>query len=323
MQRPLETQNTSIRRQGCVQKRITLFLSVLLLLSACLRSNSEDTPIVPTINWSPPDLSQIDTTDLPELLVLKVAQEEIGYVEGPRKDETKYGEWFKKTRTAWCAEFITWCVNEADTRYGTSMLRSVYPYYGGTKEGAPFYLKRGRFISDSGKLPTGEKQWLVGSDDYMEADGYLPHPGDLMWIYYYSRKQGPDHVTLVEGISRDEEGKIQIHVIEGNNPDRVQRNIYPIDYKLIYGFGTPVKRAHSDLRVYSTGDDVSRLIDDLIALEYLDPLYQDARDIVDRKMQSAVSQFQKDKSLPVTKIVDLQTREALESALAIMNGSPD
>ena len=300
-----------------------VFIICLLILAACYGAVSEEAQIVRSVEWSPPDLSAIGEADFPGLLVLKIAQGEVGYTEGPGKDETKYGEWFGDARSAWCAEFITWCVNEADSQYLTDMLRSVYPHYGGTKEGAPFFIKKGRFISDNGKLPTGEKQWLIDSGDYLETDGYIPHPGDYMWIYYYSRKQGPDHVALVEGVSRDSDGTIQIHVIEGNNPDRVQRNTYPINYKLIYGFGTPVKRAYSNIRIHSTGDDVGQLIKELIALKYLGSQYYNARDIVDDKVQNAVMQFQKDKGLPITKIVDIRSREALNSELAGMNQLQD
>lgn len=298
-------------------KKWHLGVVFLLTLFAVIYVLAEDTQIISSDMWTPPNLSDATADSTPELLVLKVAQEEVGYIEGPRNDESKYGKWFGDERCAWCAEFITWCVNEADERYGTSMLRSVLPYYGSSKDGTSFFIKKGRFISDDGKLPTNEKQWLIGSSDYMESNGYMPRPGDYMWLYYYSRRLGPDHVALVEGLSRDDDGTIVIHVIEGNNPDRVQRNQYLINNKLIYGFGTIDKRAYANIRLYSIGDDVKQLKEDLIRLNYLGTEYAGKKDIVDYKIQSAVMRFQKDKGLTVTKIVDIDTRNALDVALAV------
>jgi hypothetical protein len=225
-----------------------------------------------TEDWQPPVIDEAAAKDAPWLWVLKIAQEEIGYIEGPLNDESKYGAWFSGGgRPAWCAEFLTWCVNESDTRYGTDFMRKVYPWYGGTKEGYPWFVERGTFISDNGQLPTREKQWLIGSDHYLEDNEYVPQPGDYMWIWYHSRKQGPEHVCIVEGVSRNADGSLCVHVIEGNNPDRVQRAEYDLDYKLIYGFGTPVKRACRNIRVYNSGDEVDAFLNDFEKLGWYTP----------------------------------------------------
>jgi hypothetical protein len=168
---------------------LVLALFLFLILAA---SGAAEEEIVSTADWTPPDLSHLEADAPPELLLLKVAQEEVGYVEGPLPDESKYGTWFSEGRVAWCAEFITWCVDQVDKRYGKELLGDLYPRYGGSKDGAPFFMKKGRFISDDGKLPTREKQWLIGSDHYLKSNEYIPHPGDYIWFYYYSRKQGTD-----------------------------------------------------------------------------------------------------------------------------------
>lgn len=291
--------------------------TLILLMLLCLfvgNAAAEERDIVSAAEWTPPDLSGLSASSPPELLVLKIAQEEMGYVEGPLPDESKYGEWFANGRVAWCAEFITWCVDQADQRYGTRLMRSVYPFYGGSKDGAPFFIEKGRFISDDGKLPTREKQWLIGSGSYLKANEYIPYPGDYIWFFYYSRRQGTDHVALVEGVSRNDQGKIQIHVIEGNNPDRVQRAVYSLEDKGIYGFGTPVKRAHTNLRLYNQNDDVKALQQDMIALGYYQP--EEKREgYFTPALKDAVRRFQKDAGITVSGIVDIQTRGAMEQAL--------
>ena len=101
-------------------------MMLLVSLLLCLPVSAEEADYPLTSEWQPPVITEdcIDTE--PWLLVLKIAQEEIGYVEGPLSNQSKYGTWFSNRRSAWCAEFLTWCVNEADTRYGTQMLRNLY-----------------------------------------------------------------------------------------------------------------------------------------------------------------------------------------------------
>ncbi len=262
-------------------------------------------------NWAPPDLSQANSAMGPWLLVLKIAQEEIGYTEGPRSDETKYGLWYGDARCAWCAEFLSWCVNEADLRHGTSLLGNIYPRYGKQREGVPFFIREGRFISDTGQLPTHELQWLAGDNGYLQKDGYVPKPGDYLWIYYYARPQGPDHVAIVEGVSRGPDGAVCVHVIEGNNPDSVRRNSYMLDDWRIYGFGTPEKRAYSNIRLHSTGKDVLELRRLLAQLGYLDSQAAVSGGSADAALMDAVERFQRDRGLRPTRAADRETMLAL------------
>jgi hypothetical protein len=296
------------------------WLAVILLVSLVLSLGSalaEDRAFVSTEDWTPPDLSNADASS-PELLLLKVAQEEIGYTEGPLSNETKYGEWFCDGRVSWCAEFITWCVDQVDQRFGTALMDTVFPYYGGYSSGAPFFTQHGRFISDDGKIPTsGMLQWLIGSDHYLEEDEYIPYPGDYIWFFYYSRRQGTDHVALVEGVSENADGSIQIHVIEGNNPDKVQRAAYALTDPSIYGFGTPVQRACSNLRLYVENDDVLALQNNMAALGYYE-LEEGFEGTFTSAMVSAVKLLQKDRGLTITGIVDMDTHNAIEALLADM-----
>ena len=291
--------------------RFLLMLLVSLLLCAPINAEETDYPL--TSEWQPPVITEdcIDTE--PWLLVLKVAQEEIGYVEGPLSNQSKYGSWFSNRRSAWCAEFLTWCVNEADTRYGTQMLRNLYPWYGASKEGAPWFMARGRFVSDTGIVPGGhEKQWMIGASEYMQAHEYIPSPGDYLWIYYYSTAKGTDHVAIVEGVSRDENGQLQVHVIEGNNPDRVQRAVYAHNYKLIYGYGTPIRHAYTNVALYDRGDDIQVLEDILVADGVMKPRSQ-YKDQMDKKLKEGLKAYQRKHKLKVTGIWDLETRTYMEN----------
>ena len=273
---------------------------------------ADETALTPTAQWTPPDLTALTAESAPELLLLKVAQEELGYVEGPLSDESKYGEWFSHNRCAWCAEFLTWCVDQVDQRYGLDLLENLYPRYGGPSTGAPFFIEKGRFISDNGKLPTQEKQWLIGSSSYLKANTYIPHEGDYIWFYYHNRSTGTDHVAIVEGVSQEEDGAITVHVIEGNNPDRVQRAVYDLTDKRIYGYGTPVKRAYSNLRLYNNGADVLALQQDMIALGYYE-LEEGYEGYFTEVLVQAVKQLQRDCGLKATGIVDMETRSAMEN----------
>lgn len=291
--------------------RFILITLLSLLLVTPAFAEEVDYPL--TSEWQPPVITEdcIDTE--PWLLVLKIAQEEIGYVEGPLSNQSKYGTWFSNRRSAWCAEFLTWCVNEADTRYGTSMLRNMYPWYGASKEGAPWFMERGRFVSDTGIVPGGrEKQWMIGSDKYMEAHEYIPSPGDYLWIYYYSTAKGTDHVAIVEGVSRDENGQLMVHVIEGNNPDRVQRAVYAHNYKLIYGYGTPIRHAYTNIALYDRGDDVQVLEDILVADGIMKPRSQ-YKNQMDKKLKEALKKYQRKHGLKVTGVWDLATRTYMEN----------
>ena len=298
-------------------RRFAWILVLMLILAACPAVAEDARTFVPTAQWEPPVIDESCRDTEPWLLVLKVAQEEMGYKEGPLSNQTKYGKWFSNRRSAWCAEFLTWCVNEADTRYGTEMLKTTYPWYGGSDEGAPWFKARGRLVSDNGVMPgTNEKQWLAGADRYMNEHEYVPYPGDYLWIFYYSRKQGTDHVAIVEGVSRNEDGSLLVHVIEGNNPDTVQRAEYALDYKLIYGYGTPVKRAYTNLRLYYTSDEVTLLARQLEALDYYKKPKAGYPSQMDKTLQTALYRFKLDQKLSGGKIMDLNTWNALNEALA-------
>ncbi len=292
-------------------RRITALLLFLVLAVPAGAGFAEE--YVPTDQWEPPVIDEeYALANAPYLLVLKIAQEEIGYVEGPHEDETKYGEWFGDRLTAWCAEFLTWCVHEADERYGTNLMDNVYPYYGSPKNGAPWFIQRERFITSTSKLPTntGEMMWLIGADRFLKNKEYTPHVGDYMWISYYSPKKGTDHVAIVEGVSTEPDGSHLIHVIEGNNPDSVQRNTYKQTWKLIYGYGSPVRRANRIIRKWNRSDDCKAVMAFLVQKGFLKE--EQMSDQFTEKGYEALRKYQKENGINATGKVDIETRAFME-----------
>ena len=40
---------------------------------------------------------------------IATAQAEMGYIEGPKENETKYGKFTKANFQPWCGSFVMWC----------------------------------------------------------------------------------------------------------------------------------------------------------------------------------------------------------------------
>ena len=41
--------------------------------------------------------------------IIEVAKKEIGTIEGPKDNETKYGKWTGANFLPWCQSFVSWC----------------------------------------------------------------------------------------------------------------------------------------------------------------------------------------------------------------------
>ncbi len=102
-------------------------------------------------------------------------------------------------------------------------------------------------------------------------------------------------------------------MIEGNNPDRVQRKAYPIDNWAILGYGTVRDVADVTIRSGNEGRKVTLLQEKLALLGYLDAQY------VTGKYASltarAVSAFQKDHQLNETGVANQSTQLRLNEAV--------
>ena len=112
--------------------------------------------------------------------LIGVARGEIGYVE-EKNGLTKYGTWAGYPMAEWCAEFQCWCVHRVDQLYGARLLNRVYPNYSGTNVGRNWFIDQGRYIARTGSLPGYGVQWWRGSDQAIPANGYIPQPGD--WVF--------------------------------------------------------------------------------------------------------------------------------------------
>ena len=66
--------------------------------------------------------------------LVEVALGEIGYIEGPKDNETKYGAFTKSNFQPWCGSFCMWVANAA----GVKMPNTVY-----TPAGAQAFIKAG------------------------------------------------------------------------------------------------------------------------------------------------------------------------------------
>ena len=244
--------------------------------------------------------------------LLAVAEAELGYVEGGN-NYSKYGEWSGDPNAAWCAEFICWCVDQVDEQQGTQLLNNIYPNYSGQNTGKIWFTKRGRFVYRKGYCPDWGYQWLKGSDHYLAKNEYIPRPGDLMF-FSYNEAGDTEHVALVEYCTRNEYGDVIVHVLEGNNPDRVQRNTYPLDDSQVLGFGTCEDMVDTTLRFGNEGDKVLALQQTLCDLGWLAQRHVTGN--YGTYTKKAVSDFQT-YNLPhrtPAGVADRETQQAIEAA---------
>jgi hypothetical protein len=115
--------------------------------------------------------------------LVEVALGEIGYIEGPKDNETKYGKFTKSNFQPWCGSFVNWCANEA----GVKMPNTVY-----TPAGAQAFIKAGT---------------------WQAVDVAVPAVGDIAYFDFPS--DGVDrisHVGIVTAVNADG----TVDVAEGN-----------------------------------------------------------------------------------------------------------
>ena len=115
--------------------------------------------------------------------LIEVALAEVGYIEGPKDNETKYGKFTKADFQPWCGSFVMWCANEA----GVKIPNTVY-----TPGGAAAFKKAG--------------SWL-------DADIADPDPGDIAYFDFPS--DGVDRISHV-GIVVEDNGDGTVWCVEGN-----------------------------------------------------------------------------------------------------------
>lgn len=245
--------------------------------------------------------------------LLAVAQAELGYTEGGN-NYSKYGEWAGDPNAAWCAEFVCWCVHQTDLRHGLSLLEHTYPNYSGQNTGRDWFIARGRFLYRKAVCPDWGPQWLNGMNRNLMRNEYLPQAGDLVF-FSYNEAGDTDHVALVEFCARHPDGQVYIHVIEGNNPDCVQRNHYPLDDSQVLGYGLCQDIAGTTMRFGNSGDKVLALQTALGELGYLEQHHHTGT--YGSNTRAAVMRFQQEVMHEENPngIANLYTQQALEKAL--------
>jgi hypothetical protein len=116
--------------------------------------------------------------------MLDLARQQVGYVEGPRNNQTKYGAWSGYNFQPWCGSFVNWCLHFSGTGGEPSVVW--------TPGGAQSYQRLGRAIPRNGEV----------------------RPGDVVFFDWGGSllASNVDHVGIVEAPLPD--GRIQ--TIEGN-----------------------------------------------------------------------------------------------------------
>ena len=125
---------------------------------------------------------------------IEIARAEIGTIEGPKENETKYGAFTKANFQPWCGSFVNWCANEV----GLKIPNCVY-----TPAGATAFIKK---------------------DQWEKAEEAVPLPGDI--VFFDFPGDGIDRISHV-GIVVKDNGDGTVTCIEGNTaPDKKgdQRN---------------------------------------------------------------------------------------------------
>ena len=248
--------------------------------------------------------------------IIEVAKKELGTIEGPKDNETKYGAWMKVNFQPWCQSFVSWCAMTAGV--------SKFPKSASTVAASDQFKKEGRW-SDA------------RNDD--------PMPGD--WIYFDFPDDGVNRISHV-GLCIKNNGDGTIQVIEGNTSGTAkgdQRNGgmcvektrgYVKDNKkkllnAVVGWGRPVYAGEENAPLLSKRDAVPAAATKPAAPaapKTFSPLKVGSKGTGVKNVQTllklkadgafgpgtekAVKDFQAKKQLPVTGVVDQATLKALK-----------
>ena len=126
--------------------------------------------------------------------LIEVAKKEVGTIEGPKDNETKYGAFTKANFLPWCGSFVMWCANQAGVKVPNTV---------STVAGAAAFKKMGTWT---------------------DAKNANPVPGDIAFFDFPG--DGVDRISHV-GIVVKNNGDGTLTCIEGNtagNPKGDQRN---------------------------------------------------------------------------------------------------
>ena len=159
--------------------------------------------------------------------LVEVAQEEIGTIEGPKDNETKYGKFTKVNFAPWCGSFIMWCADQAGVKV---------PNCVSTLAGSEAFKKN--------------KTWFEGEESKPQAGDivFFDFPGDgvdrISHVGIVVQDNGDGTVTTVEGnTAADKKGDqrnggevcLKIRAFKKKNRSKLKPNMAVA----IVGFGRP------------------------------------------------------------------------------------
>ena len=279
--------------------------------AASLPSASAESPALPSQSTSVQDERIPPAYPVPDYVehLLEVASGEVGYRENHGR--SKYGEWAGDAAAQWCAEFQCWCVDQVDQRWGTHLLRTVYPFYTSSNTGRSWFIRAGRYVIRKGRVDGWGYEWLKGETSFLKSGDYIPQPGD--WVFFtFSGGTDTDHVALVEFCTRNPvTDQVLVHVIEGNNPSSVARNTYDLNSSSILGYGTVHDVADITMSFGNQGEKVRQLQEKLSYLGWLSPDLVTGR--YGEGTVNAIRAFQTWASLRENGIAGIDTQLALDS----------
>ncbi len=134
---------------------------------------------------------------------VKIACKEVGYQEGKNNDN-KYGIWYKNNNKYWCAQFVSWCANQA------GIMEKLVPRYESCYEGSQWFIKKGKYATRESK--------------------YEPKVGDIVFF----NSDGIHHTGIV--VAYDSKIK-KVYTVEGNTDNKVKQKIYTQTTTYINGYG--------------------------------------------------------------------------------------
>lgn len=120
--------------------------------------------------------------------LLEIVKAEVGTVEGPKDNETKYGAWTKANFLPWCGSFVNWTANQA----GVKIPNTVY-----TPAGVAAFKKMGKWVP-AGKNAKPQPGWVT----------YFDFPGgrDIDHVGWMIKDNGDGTCVCIEG-NTSAEGK--------------------------------------------------------------------------------------------------------------------
>ena len=253
--------------------------------------------------------------------IIEVAKKEVGTIEGPKDNETKYGKWTGANFLPWCQSFVSWCA------FTAGLDPKKYPKSAAT---------------------VAASDWFKKNDRWADARNDDPTPGD--WIYFDFPDDGVNRISHV-GLCIKNNGDGTIQVIEGNTSGTAkgdQRNggmcvektrAYVKNNKkkllnAVVGWGRPVYAGEENLpllsKVGSSDAPVKTTTPAPAAKKEFKPFKIGAKGASVKKIQEAlglvadgafgpgtdkaVKDFQKKNKLAVNGIVDIATYKKILGA---------